>query len=393
VSEGGSGAIVEREARYAIPTYSQIPVAIVRGEGVRVTDADGATWLDFYGGHAVALTGHCHPRLVAALREQAGRLLFYSNVAPNDVRAQAYRDLADTAPDGLSRVFFCNSGAEANEAAIKLARRTTGRREVISMEGGFHGRTMGALSATALGHYLEDYAPGVPGHRVIPFADLDAARAAVTDATAAVLLEPIQSMGGVKVAPDAYLSGLRELCDERGACLIFDEVQTGPARTGTWWYGEHAGVTPDLITSAKGLGSGVPVGAVIASDAIGGQVRHGDQGTTFGGGMLAAVAVSATIGIVRDEDLLGNAARREAQIREALAPLDGVREVRGRGLLLGIVLDRAARDVVAALRERRVLAGVTPGDPHVLRLLPPLTITEGDVDEFVAALADALATG
>ena len=383
--------IRELETQYSIPTYAQLPIAVVSGEGCHVTDADGRRWLDLYGGHAVALTGHCHPHVVAAIREQAGRLLFYSNVVANDVRARALEAIGSIAPKGRSRSFLCNSGSEANEAAIKMARRTTGRREILSMEGGFHGRTMGALSATALGHYLSDYAPGVPDHRFLPFGDLAAAESAITDRTAGVILEPIQSMGGMRTATGEYLRGLRAACDRHGAVLMFDEVQTGPARTGAWWYGEHFGVRPDIITTAKGLGSGVPVGCVLARDEVVAKVKEGDQGTTFGGGPLACAAVLATIEVIRNQNLVGNAARRGAQIAEAVCKIPGVTGVRGRGLLVGVVLDRDAKDVVRLLRDRGILSGSTPGDAKVLRLLPPLVLTEAEVETFVRALAEVLA--
>jgi acetylornithine aminotransferase/acetylornithine/N-succinyldiaminopimelate aminotransferase len=378
------------EQRYGIATYSQLPHTIVRGEGCWVWNSDGRRFLDLYGGHAVALTGHCHPRVVSAVQEQAGRLLFYSNAVSSDVRAQALRDLAETAPDGISRSFLCNSGAEANEAAIKMARRTTGRRKVVSMEGGFHGRTMGALSATQLGHYLDDYAPGVPDHVFVPFGDLDAVRDVIDGDTASVMLEPIQSMGGMRTADGAYLRGLRALCDEHGTLLHFDEVQTGPGRTGTWWYGDHFDVVPDLISTAKGLGSGVPVGAVLVADGVADRIGLGDQGTTFGGGMLAAVAVSATLAVIRDEGLLENATRRGSEIREGAGALPGVTGFRGQGMLLGIVLDRPAKDVVAALREKDVLTGATPGDPHVLRILAPLVVGDEEVSVFLEALEEVL---
>ena len=380
----------ELETRYGIATYAQLPHTIVRGEGCFVWDSDGRRFLDLYGGHAVALTGHCHPRVVAAIREQAGRLLFYSNAVSSDVRALCLRDLAATAPDGISRAFLCNSGSEANEAAIKMARRTTGRRKVVSMEGGFHGRTMGALSATALGHYLADYAPGVPDHVFVPFGDLDAVRAIVDGDTASVMLEPIQSMGGMRTADAEYLRGLRAICDEHGALLHFDEVQTGPGRTGTWWYGDHFGVVPDLISTAKGLGSGVPVGAVLVADRVADKVGLGDQGTTFGGGMLAAVAVSATLGIIRDEGLLENATRRGGQIRAGAGGIAGVTGFRGRGMLLGIVLDRPAKPVVAALRDLDVLTGTTPGDANVVRLLAPLVVGDEEVQLFLTALTEVM---
>ncbi len=378
------------EARHGIATYAQFPLTIVRGAGCWVWDADGRRLLDFYGGHAVALTGHCHPRVVASLRAQAGRLLFYSNAVSSDVRAAALRDLAGTAPAGMSRSFLCNSGAEANEAAIKMARRTSGRRKVVSLEGGFHGRTMGALSATHLGHYRSDYAPLVPDHVFAPFGDLDAVRALLDDDTASVMLEPIQSMGGMRTADATYLRGLRELCDEHGALLHFDEVQTGPGRTGAWWYGDHCGVAPDLISTAKGLGSGVPVGALLVADRVSEKIALGDQGTTFGGGMLASVAISATIAIIREEGLLENATRRGREIREGAGALPGVTGFRGRGLLLGIVLERPAKDVAAMLREKNVLTGATPGDPHVLRLLAPLVAGDAEVGAFLTALAEVL---
>jgi acetylornithine/succinyldiaminopimelate/putrescine aminotransferase len=382
--------IRDAESRYAIPTYAQLPIAVVKGEGCHVLDSDGRRWLDLYGGHAVALTGHCHPRVVKAIQDQAATLLFYSNVVANDARARALRAIASIAPQGMSRTFLCNSGSEANEGAIKLARRTTGRRTVLSMRNGFHGRTMGALSATALGHYLDDYAPGVPGHAFLPFGDLGVAELAIDDTTAGVLLEPIQSMGGMWSATEEYLQGLRALCDRRGALLMFDEVQTGPARTGAWWYGEHFGVRPDVISTAKGLGSGVPVGAVLARDEVAAKVKEGDQGTTFGGGPLACAAVEATIAVLRDEKLVENAAARGAQIAEETARLPGVTGFRGRGLLAGIVLDRDAKDVVKRLRDHGILAGSTPGDAKVLRLLPPLTLSAGDVETFVRALASVL---
>jgi acetylornithine/succinyldiaminopimelate/putrescine aminotransferase len=381
---------VDLEKRHAIPTYAQIPVVVVRGEGCRVFDEKGAAYLDYWGGHAVALTGHCHPRVVAAVREQAGKLLFYSNVVFNDTRARALASLAASMPKGMSRAFLCNSGSEANESAIKTARRTTGRREVISMHGGFHGRTMGSLSATPLGHYLADYAPGVPDHRFLPFGDLDVLRAAVTERTAAVMFEPIQSMGGVATASDEYVRGVRAICDSVGALLVFDEIQTGLGRTGVMWYGDAAGVVPDIITTAKGLASGVPIGAMLAKDEISAKVKEGDQGTTFGGGPLACAAMEATLAVIRDERLVENAARRGREITDAVTKIRGVVGVRGRGLLLGIVLDREAKGVVKALREKhRVIAGGT-SDANVLRILPPLVLGAAEVAEFVAALADVM---
>ena len=381
---------VDLEKQYSIPTYAQIPVVAVRGEGCRVFDEKGVAYLDYWGGHAVALTGHCHPRVVAAVREQAGKLLFYSNVVFNDVRARALARLSSVMPKGMSRAFLCNSGSEANEAAIKTARRTTGRREVISMLGGFHGRTMGSLSATPLGHYLADYAPGVPDHTFVPFGDLAALRAAVSSKTAAVMFEPIQSMGGLATASDDYVRGVRSICDAAGALLIFDEIQTGLGRTGVMWYGDAAGVVPDIIAVAKGLGSGVPIAAMLAKDEIVAKVKEGDHGTTFGGGPLACAAMDATLAVIVEERLAENAARRGREIADGARAVRGVTGIRGRGLLLGIELDREGKDVVKALRERhRVLAGTT-SDANVLRILPPLVLGDAEVSEFLAALASVL---
>jgi acetylornithine/succinyldiaminopimelate/putrescine aminotransferase len=376
------------EDRFQVPTYAHLPLAVVRGEGCRVWDAEGNAWLDFYGGHAVALTGHCHPRVVAAVREQAGRLLFYSNVAYNDVRARAARALVEAAPAGVTRVFFCNSGAEANEAALKTARMATGRPGVVAMREGFHGRTLGALSATGLGRYRDYGGPVLPA-TFVPFGDLAAAERAVGDGTAAVILEPIPSMGGVRVAPAEYHRGLRRICDERGALLIHDEIQTGLGRTGRMWAGGHDGVVPDLLTLAKGIASGVPCGAVLFRDRIAERVREGDHGSTFGGGPLACAAVEATLAVIRDEGLVAKAAAAGEAIREGALRVPGVREVRGRGLLLAVACDADAKVVLARLRERRVLASSVASDPKAVRLLPPLALGTAEVEEFLGALAAA----
>lgn len=387
------GAMVTLAQRWQgalMNNYGTPPLALVRGRGAEVWDEHGRRYLDLVSGIAVNALGHAHPAVQQAVAAQLAELGHVSNLflcaRPIELAEELQGLLGVPA-----RALFCNSGAEANEAAIKVARRTTGRREVLSMEGGFHGRTSGALSATALGHYLEDYAPLVPDHAFLPFGDLAAAEAAVTDRTAAVLLEPIQSMGGMHSATDGYLQGLRALCDRTGALLCFDEVQTGPARTGRWWYGDAADVTPDLLTTAKGLGSGVPVGALLARDEVAAKVKEGDLGTTFGGGPLASAAVEATLSVIEDERLVENAARRGREISEGVARLPGVVGVRGRGLLLGIVLDRDAKGVVRRLREHAVLTSSTPGDPKVLRIMPPLVVGDEHVEAFLRALRAVLA--
>ena len=380
------------EDAVTLPTYAKPPVALVRGEGTTVWDADGRAYLDFYGGHCVAMLGHCPPRVVKAIQEQAATLLFYSNAMYSPVRARAAAALAALAPDGLGRVFWCNSGTEANETALKLARTHTGRQTVVAMRGGFHGRTLGALAATAGAGYRAPYLGILPAARFVPFGWEGAVQEALAPGdVAAVIVEPIQSMAGVAEAPGHYYRALRELCDAAGTLLIFDEVQTGVGRTGAFSYGEHVGVTPDLITLAKSLGAGVPVGAVLVSDAIAAGVKSGDQGTTFGGGMLAMAAVEAALAQLVDDGLMPRAVALFERVEAGAMRIPGVEGVRGRGGLIGIVLDRPARPVVGALRALGVLAGGSD-DAHTLRLMPPLTTTEAEIDAFLAALAEALAT-
>jgi predicted acetylornithine/succinylornithine family transaminase len=384
-----SQQIIELEDRHQLKTYHKAPIAIVEGDGLTVTDAEGKTYLDFYSGHAVTLTGHCHPNVVKAIQAQADRLIFYSNIVYNDMRAAYSQLLAQAAPDGIEQAFFCNSGAEANETALKIARRYTGRTEVIAMERGFHGRTVGALSSTGMPHYREMFSPLLPGTHFVPFGDLDAVESLLTDATAAVLLEPIQSIAGVRVADAEYYQGLRALCDAHGAVLIFDEVQTGFGRTGTLFAGEHWDVVPDIITTAKGIASGFPMGATLVTHKIAETISYGEQGATFGGGPLACAAARATLETILEDDLVANAAQMGDYIRAKLAPLPGIDEVRGLGLLLGLETVAPAKDVREALRDKGFLVG-TSGDPHVLRLMPPLVVQEEHVDALAAALNDVL---
>jgi len=372
-----------------LTTYTRWPITLVRGEGSTVWDASGRSYLDLYGGHAVAATGHCHPEIVRAIREQAGRLLFYSNVVALPVRAQAAEAIAAQAPAPLSKVFFVNSGTEANENAMRLARRATGRSDIVTFSGAFHGRTADAISASGLSKYRELGAPNVPGHRIVPFGDLDAARRAVDERVAGVLLEPIQSMAGVLTASPEYLLGLRRLCDERGAKLIYDEVQTGFGRTGTFFYAGRHGVVPDLVSLAKGIGSGVALGAVLIAEDIAAGVKPDEYGTTFGGGPLACAAAEATVRVIESEGLLGNVRRGSERLKAGLARLPGVREVRGEGFLLGVVLDRPGKPVREALLSRGFLVGGSDL-PDVLRLLPPLVLRPEEIDRFLEATADVL---
>ena len=379
------------ENQLEIPTYSKMPMALVRGEGSYVWDEDGNRYLDFYGGHCVALLGHCPPSVVEAVQRQAETLLFYSNVAHSPVRATAAQKLTALAPSGEDwSVFFANSGSEANETALKLARTATGKSGVVAMEQGFHGRTLGSLATTHKRTYREPYLDVLPDTTFVPFGDASAVEAALAEGNvAAVILEPIQSIAGMRVAPPAFVQKLRALCDDHDALLIFDEVQTGVGRTGTFSMSDHFGVRPDLITLAKSLGAGVPVSAVLVSDAVAETVEPGDQGSTFGGGMLAMAAVAATLDTLVADDLMARATEIHQQIEALVGP--HVDAVRGKGCLLGLKLDRPAVPVLDALRDHNVLVG-TSADPHVLRLMPPLTATDEDVECFAEAFAAAMRT-
>lgn len=381
--------IIALEDAYQLPTYSKLPIALVRGEGSYVWDAEGNRYLDYYGGHCVTLLGHCPPAVVDAVSAQASKLLFYSNVVYSDVRARAAALVAKLAPEGLGHVFFCNSGTEANETALKLARRHTGRSGIVATKGGFHGRTLGSLAATWTPAYREPYQDVLPETHFVPFGDAGAV-AEVLEARsdiAAMIIEPLQSMAGLTQAPDSYFVALRRLCDRHDVLLVFDEVQTGVGRTGTFSISEQVGVRPDLISLAKSLGSGVPVGAVLASDDIASGVRHGEQGTTFGGGMLAMAAVEATLQTILDQDLMPRARNVFEKLAAGVAP--HAAEIRGRGCLLGIQLNGPVAPVLAALREQRVLAG-SSGDPEVLRLMPPINTSDEEIREFVAAFEEAV---
>ena len=387
--------LIQLEEAHQIPTYSKMPIVMERGEGRYVWDTDGKKYLDFYGGHCVALLGHSPPTVVRAVQEQAEKLIFYSNVAYSEVRARASALLADMAPEGLEQAFFANSGSEANETALKLARTFTGKTGVVAMEDGFHGRTLGSLATTYADKYRGPYKDILPETQFVPFGDAEAVAdvLAARDDIAALILEPIQSIAGVREAPEDYYVTLRGLCSEHDVVLIFDEVQTGVGRTGTFSIAEQYGITPDLITLAKSLGAGVPVSAVLVSEAIAHTVESGDQGSTFGGGMLAMAALEATLSTIRDEGLMGRAANIFESIRSALGP--HVNKVRGRGCLIGVELDESAAAMRTALREAGVLVG-SSSHPRVMRLMPPINTTDEEIeafaDTFTRVLQDLEAT-
>ena len=384
--------ITSLEEQYQLATYKKMPVVAERGEGVWIYASDGERYLDLYGGHAVAATGHCHPHVVKAIREQTEKLLFYSNLVYSETRARAAEKLVSVAPASLTKAFFCNSGTEANENAMRMARFATGRENIITFGGGFHGRTADAISATFLGKYREIGKPNVPGHLKAEFGDLDSVAAVADDSVAAIMLEPIQSMAGVKMAPPSFYRALRQLCDERGIVLIYDEVQTGIGRTGDWFFaGSTAGdgVVPDIVTLAKALGSGIPVGACLVTEAIAAHIKENDLGTTFGGGMIAMAATTATLEAVEADRMLENVREVESYLRERLKEIEQVVNVHGRGFLMGLEFADAARTIHEALLQRQVITG-TSSDSKVLRLLPPLCLQKSEVDLFIDALAQAV---
>ena len=384
--------IISLEEQYQLATYKKMPVVAERGEGVWIYTSDGERYLDLYGGHAVAGTGHCHPRVVKAIKDQMEKLLFYSNLVYSETRARAAEKLVSIAPESVTKAFFCNSGTEANENAMRMARMTTGRENIVTFSGGFHGRTADAISATFLGKYREIGKPNVPGHLKAEFGDIDSVQAIADDSVAAVMIEPIQSMAGVKMAGPSFYRALRELCDIRGIVLIYDEVQTGVGRTGEWFFsGSDAsdGVVPDIISLAKSLGSGIPVGACLVTERIASHIKENDLGTTFGGGMIAMAAVVATLEAIEGDRMLQNVREVEGYLRERLQEVEQVVNVHGRGFLLGLEFADKAKPVHESLLERKIITG-TSSDPKVLRLLPPLCLQKDEVDLLVEALQKAV---
>jgi acetylornithine/succinyldiaminopimelate/putrescine aminotransferase len=379
-----------------MPTYARYPLTLVRGEGLRVWDDDGASYLDLIGGLGALSLGHAHPRWLAAVTDAASTLGLTSNLVATPAQVRLGERLVDVTPLPDAQVFLCNSGAEANEALLKLVRKhglPVGRPTVVALEGSFHGRTIAALAATGQPEKRAPFEPLVDWFRFVPPADLDALDAALAPGdVAAVLLEPILGEGGVVALPEDYLRGVRARCDAAGALFAVDEVQSGSGRTGSWLSITAAGVTPDVVSLAKALGGGLPIGALVAPAHL--AFGPGEHASTFGGGPVPSAAAIAVLDTIRNDDLLANVGVMGALLRdeiERLAPADTLVEVRGRGLLIGCRVTQtiAAADVVTALRSRGVLASTAGGD--VVRFTPPYTIGPAEVDEAVKALASSLA--
>jgi acetylornithine/N-succinyldiaminopimelate aminotransferase len=389
---------IKRADKHVMKTYGRYPIVAERGEGCRLWDVDGKAYLDFLAGVAVNNLGHCHPKVVEALHEQAGRLLHCSNFyhIPQQVELAEWlceHSFAD-------RVFFCNSGAEANEAAMKLARKHSnekhgeGRFEVITAQASFHGRTIAAISATGQEKVKAGFMPMLDGFKHVPFGDVEAMRQAITKNSCAIMLEPLQGEGGVNVAPPGYLKAVRELCDEFDLLLIFDEVQVGCGRTGTLWAYQQDGVIPDVMTLAKALAGGPPIGALLTTEELAVRLGPGTHGSTFGGNPLVCAAALAAMQTINEKDLLDNCRVMGEYLTEKLVQLKDkyafIKEVRGRGLIIGMELDIEGGPLVVKAMERGLLMNCTVG--NVLRFVPPLIVSEAEIDEAMTILDEVLAT-
>jgi acetylornithine aminotransferase len=389
---------INKADKHVMKTYGRYPIVAERGEGCRLWDVDGKSYLDFLAGVAVNNLGHCHPKVVAALQEQAGRLLHCSNFyhIPQQIELAEWlceHSFAD-------RVFFCNSGAEANEAAMKLVRKHSrekhgeDRFDVITALASFHGRTIGTISATGQEKVKTGFTPMVPGFRYVPFGDIEALRQAITPNICAIMLEPVQGEGGVNVPPPGYLKAVRDICDEFELLLLYDEVQVGCGRTGTLWAYEQEGVAPDILTLAKALAGGPPIGAMLTTEALAERLGPGSHGSTFGGNPLICSAALAAMQTMVNDGVLDNCRAMgdylTAQLEKLKAKYAFIKEVRGRGLIIGMELDIEGGALVNAAMERGLLINCTVG--NVLRFLPPLIVSRAEVDEAITILDEVLAT-
>jgi len=362
--------------------YGKPSIALVKGKGILVTDADGKTYMDFLGGIATSILGHAHPAIVKAVTKQMSILSHVSNFYAHPNAISLAEKLTAMTGDKDAKVFFCQSGAEANEAALKLSRRT-GKVRVVAAQGAFHGRTMGALSLTGQPSKREPFLPLIKGVKHVPYGDIDAMRKAISKKTAMVIIEPIMGEAGVIVPPQDYLQQLRQLCDKNGALLVIDAVQTGMGRTGDWFGYEYSGITPDVITLAKGLGGGLPLGAMIALGKAADLFQPGDHGSTFGGNPVTTAAGLAAIDFIESKEILGKVEKQGAHLIQELALIPGVKEVRGAGLLLGIELESLKASVIAdAMRNAGVL--VNAANASTIRIAPALIVSDAQITKFIS---------
>ena len=381
--------ILNRWSAVVQNNYGTPSIALVKGKGIVVTDADGKQYLDFLGGIATSILGHAHPAIVKAVTKQVSTLSHVSNFYAHPTAVQLAEKLTAMTGDKKAKIFFCQSGAEANEAALKLSRRT-GKVRVVAAQGAFHGRTMGALSLTGQPAKREPFLPLIKGVKHVPFGDIEAMRKAVTKKTAMVIIEPMMGEAGVIVPPTDYLQQLRALCDDKGALLVIDAVQTGMGRTGDWFGYEYSGITPDVITLAKGLGGGLPLGAMIALGKAAELFQPGDHGSTFGGNPVTTAAGLAAIEFIESKEILSKVEKQGAHLMQELALVPGVKEVRGAGLLLGIELNTLkAADVATALRDSGVL--VNAANASTIRIAPALIVTDAQINKFITIFKKVIA--
>jgi acetylornithine/N-succinyldiaminopimelate aminotransferase len=384
--------IIELFDKYVIANYSRLPRVIVKGQGCYIWDADGNEILDMFPGWAVSGIGHCHPKVVEALRKQAGELLHMDNTFYSEPQGKLAKLLSERGFGG--KCFFCNSGAEANEAALKLARLHTSseKYKFITMEGSFHGRTFATLTATAQPKHHEGLLPLLPGFVYVPYNDIEALKSAFSDEVAAVMVEPIQGEGGINVATGEYLQTIRQLCAENGAVMIFDEVQCGVGRTGKWFGYQHFDVEPDIVTMAKALGGGVAIGAMMATEEVAASLKPGKHASTFGGNCLACAAGIAVIEAIEQEDLLNNAVQMGEYAKEKLESLKAkhqiIDHVRGIGLMIGIQLSGPGSEIVDKCLESGLRINCTQG--NILRFMPAMIVNKGQIDDAVEILDSVL---
>jgi len=388
--------IIRKYEKYIMPTYTRKNLVFSRAEGLKVWTPEGVEYLDFFPGWAVSGLGHCHKRVVRAIREQAGKIIHISNNYYNKLQADLAEKLIQHSFNG--KVFFANSGAEANECAIKLARKYGGggsRYEIITAEKSFHGRTMATISATGQEKVKAGFHPLLEGFRTVPFNNLKAVEKAITEKTVAIMIEPIQGEGGINVASGDYLRGLKQLCDERDLLLMFDEVQTGMGRTGEIFCYKHFGVEPHIMTLAKSLGGGVPIGCAIAAEGVADTLTAGNHASTFGGSPLVCAAALAVLEAIEEERLIENARSMGAYLRKGLERLKDefsfVKQVKGMGLMLGLELSKECKGIYEQAFKRRLLINCTQG--NILRIMPPITVTKPEIDKALGILSEAIRQG
>jgi len=389
----GKRAIIEKYVRFVMPTYARTDVVFAKGKGIKVWDTDGNEYLDFFPGWAVSGIGHCHKRVVSAIKAQADKMIHVSNNYYNELQAELAERIVKHAFPG--KVFFSNSGAEANECAIKLTRKygaKTSKYEIITMEKSFHGRTMATITATGQDKVKKGFEPLLEGFKSVPFNDINAVKDALTDKTAAIMLEPIQGEGGINMAEKGYLEQLRKLCDEREMLLIFDEIQTGMGRTGEMFCYKHFGVQPDIMTLAKSLGGGMPIGATVAASRVSDTLMPGTHASTFGGSPIVCAAALATFDAIEKEKLLSNAKKMGEYLKIRLAGLVKeflvVKGIKGLGLMLGLDMTLEATKVAEECFKRKLLINST--QTTVLRIMPPLIVNKGDIDRAIRILREAI---